>query len=925
MSRCEWKRLDVGIILIFHSLQNDCIVSGVSLYTPNLLLVLAYIESEGNPNNQTALDTPTRKGRHHRQIALEPELRLIDLTTQEEVSNDTLSISRFESLSASDYHLSVLPPIKITPELIQQGALGAIGSGLGTIGSGLYSGVGTVGSGLFTGVETVGQGVWDATMFPTRMLGANRLFSSGGSVRSGSSKVAEEKAGSTKTGRYLSGWLPGFSLPGFGTQSKEVTDVGATLGMKIFICSPYDCVAAVRRNIADKLQWLIKMERYDDAWHILDEHPEAVGTISDTSEASSPPTASKASSTATGPTQQRATTGLADFFADASSVASPAKAKGFNSAAEKEKRRIGELWLQQIIAKDDWRTAGEVAGKVLGTTSRWEHWTWLFIRNKKFDEIAYVVPTLEITPPLPSLIYEFILGNYVSSDRPRFQQLLDLWPSDLFDIGSITTAIEDQINNETAPKDSTDWRILQECLAKLFLAGGRYDDALRAYIRLQDADTALSMVKDHHLLDAVADDIPELVLLRISPEQLRTASNEVLEDLSSDPIKLLVDEATTGVVQPERVVVQLEESSLLVFLFFYLRALWRGEGSQPKVVSKHRFGHTNASANLAADEGKILVEQFADTAVELFADFDRDLLMEFLHYSTAYTFDKAVRVCEHRHFIPELVYLLSKTGQTKKALFLIIDELNDVVQAISFVKDQKDDDLWEDLLEYSMSRPKFISALLAEVGTAINPISLVKRIPSGLEIEGLKDGLKKMIREYDLQDSISTGVAKVLQGEVAVGMEKLRKGRRKGIKFDVTAGGRRARSRERHAKADTKTNAVEEDAIDSHEPAQPTQTPGHCSGCGEAFIDDETETLVGFACGHIYHLSHLLHDPASSQPPSSSPEGFKDAADDDEGRSTTFTRTIGPKVTNARLLRYKIEAVGGCGICKARKAKEAEV
>ena len=859
-------------------------------------------------------------------------MRLIDLTTQEEVSNDTLSISRFESLSASDYHLSVLPPIKITPELIQQGALGALGSGLGTIGSGLYSGVGTVSSGLYSGVETVGQGVWDATMYPTRMLGANRLFTSGGSIRTGSGKLTEEKAGSAKTGRYLPGWLPGFSLPGFGTQSKEITDVGATLGMKIFICSPYDCVAAVKRNFADKLQWLLKMERYEEAWNLLDQFPEAVGTTSETSEASTPPTPSKASSTTTGPIQQRTSTGLADFFADASSVASPTKAKSFNSAAEKEKRRVGELWLEQLASKGDWHTAGEVAGKVLGTTSRWEHWIWLFVKNKKFDEIAYSVPTLELTPLLPSSIYEIILGHYVSFDRPRFQQLLDLWPSDLFDIGILVAAIEDQIQSETAPRDSTDWQILQECLAKLFLAGGRYDDALRAYMHLQDADTALSMIKDHHLLDAVAGDIPELVLLRISPEQLRTASNDILKELSSEPIKLLVDEATTGVVPPERVVVQLEESSHLIFLFFYLRALWRGEGSQPKVVSQHRYGHITASANLAADEGKVLVEDFADTAVELFADFDRDLLMEFLHTSTAYTFDKAVHVCESRHFVPEQVYLLAKTGQTKKALSLIIDELKDVVQAISFVKEQDDDDLWEDLLEYSMSRPRFISGLLAEAGTAINPISLVKRIPSGLEIEGLKDGLKKMIREYDLQDSISTGVAKVLQGEVAVGMETLRKGRRKGIKFDVTAaaaGAKGIKSREGPARQQpeaAKANAVDEAATEeTHDTVLPPLTPGHCSGCGEAFIENETETLVGFACGHIYHLSHILHNPTSSQPPSPPPEGVRDIADDDGSPSQTLTRTIGPKVTNARLLRYKVEAVGGCRICKAQRAKEAEV
>ena len=195
-----------------------------------------------------------------------------------------------------------------------------------------------------------------------------------------------------------------------------------------------------------------------------------------------------------------------------------------------------------------------------------------------------------------------------------------------------------------------------------------------------------------------------------------------------------------------------------------------------------------------------------------------------------------------------------------------------------------------------MSRPTFISGLLAEVGTAINPITLVRRIPSGLEIEGLKDGLKKMIREYDLQDSISTGVAKVLQGEVAVGMERLRKGRRKGIKFDVTAGG--------------KVPVALKAAL--------------CASCGKGFGEDETETLVAFACGHIYHLSHLLYDQASSQPPSRPPEGARDVADDDGTSSATLARTIGPKVTNAVLLRYKIEGIGGCRMCKVRKAKEAK-
>ena len=132
-----------------------------------------------------------------------------------------------------------------------------------------------------------------------------------------------------------------------------------------------------------------------------------------------------------------------------------------------------------------------------------------------------------------------------------------------------------------------------------------------------------------------------------------------------------------------------------------------------------------------------------------------------------------------------MVYLLSKTGETKRALFLIIDKLGDVSQAIAFAKSQNDDDLWDDLLNYSMEKPRFIRGLLEGVGTAIDPVTLVRRIPDGLEIEGLRSGLSKILKEFELQYSISEGAAKILRGEVGIAMETSRTRQRKGVKFDV--------------------------------------------------------------------------------------------------------------------------------------------
>lgn len=294
--------------------------------------------------------------------------------------------------------------------------------------------------------------------------------------------------------------------------------------------------------------------------------------------------------------------------------------------------------------------------------------------------------------------------------------------------------------------------------------------------------------------------------------------------------------------------------------------------------------------------------------------------------------------CEDNNYVPELVYLYSKTGQMKRALYLIIDRLGDVSRAIAFAKDLNDPDLWEDLLKYSMDKPRFIRGLLEEVGTAINPITLVRRIPEGLEIEGLREGLKHIMKEHEIQYSISEGVARVLRSEVAAAQATLRNGQRKGIKFEVVV------KHDDHVDVETKdvpsdqvsvhsgsnvppptaTNGDkmtdDDQTVDEHaslkKPAKKWKA-GHCaaSQCLEPFSQWETETLVGFACGHVYHLTHLLevlhpHDPL-----------LRDVADfgrnyeDEERRGRR--RTIGTKVTHARLLRDRVR--GGCPICHQKQ------
>lgn len=80
---------------------------------------------------------------------------------------------------------------------------------------------------------------------------------------------------------------------------------------------------------------------------------------------------------------------------------------------------------------------------------------------------------------------------------------------------------------------------------------------------------------------------------------------------------------------------------------------------------------------------------------------------------------------------------------------------------------------------------------------------------------------------------------------------------------------------------------------------------------------------MGFACGHVFHLSHL-NDDASTDAPLDHDGADSDRASlttvEDPSFSTAVARTVGPKVITARLIRDRIGQ--GCRICSLAKQVE---
>lgn len=93
--------------------------------------------------------------------------------------------------------------------------------------------------------------------------------------------------------------------------------------------------------------------------------------------------------------------------------------------------------------------------------------------------------------------------------------------------------------------------------------------------------------------------------------------------------------------------------------------------------------------------------------VRLYADFAREKLLPLLRRSDNYPIQEALDICSQRQYYPEMVYLLGRIGNTSDALALMTRELNDMESAIAFCQEHDDEELWNDLINYSLDKPGF--------------------------------------------------------------------------------------------------------------------------------------------------------------------------------------------------------------------------
>ncbi|QPG76010.1 hypothetical protein FOA43_003396 [Brettanomyces nanus] len=426
-----------------------------------------------------------------------------------------------------------------------------------------------------------------------------------------------------------------------------------------------------------------------------------------------------------------------------------------------DRLNIAMKQVNKFVSHDQWREAAEFMGNALKTeveldtkeycghvSEEWNNWLQNFVDAGHLEVISDQLPSeaMNVTDSgISSKYYNLSLNHFLDSgDYATVSELILKWDHKLFDLDDITYRIGEKLKeyDDAGPIDDDDnssdaLRQLRRLYVDLCVEQDRPEICIDHLIRLEDPDL-LQFLDEHHLIGQNLEKLP--TIMRISGEK-RDMTCKDIEKLRKElavNISILVENSHE--LLPADIIKVMDDAGMDYISYLYLERLSKVES--------------------------LLVECLEDEMVELYASYNKAMLSGFLNKHKNYSIEKAIAVCERMHCIPELAFLLSKVGENKKALTLIIDELDNPQMAIQFTESVNDKDLWDYLLDYSMDRPDFVRALMENAGDTIDPLPVVNRIPEGVEIKGLKEALVNITRNMELDDSIYKLILQIIWKEV---------------------------------------------------------------------------------------------------------------------------------------------------------------
>jgi vacuolar protein sorting-associated protein 41 len=305
-------------------------------------------------------------------------------------------------------------------------------------------------------------------------------------------------------------------------------------------------------------------------------------------------------------------------------------------------------YIDYLLQTKQYREAADWCSKTSMDAKSWEEKILFFAIEGQLEEIYEKIP--HSNPKLSAVIYEKVLNEFLKFQNYQiFKYLIKKWPCDIYDLNFLTTAVLDAQNKNKN-------RTLLESIAILYEYQKLYNKSFVIYINLAD-QTVFDFLVKHDLYDCALDNI--IALIDLNKDK---AIDLFVKDIEKFPVKLVANKLASN----------------KHYLHYYLDAMF----------------NENPSAS----------RDFHTMQVVLYAEYERSKLLKFLQNSQYIILAQAQKELQERNLIPEIVYILERMGQIKKAFQLVLHAIKDVNQAIDFCKKHNDKDLWEDLINFSLNK-----------------------------------------------------------------------------------------------------------------------------------------------------------------------------------------------------------------------------
>jgi len=390
---------------------------------------------------------------------------------------------------------------------------------------------------------------------------------------------------------------------------------------------------------------------------------------------------------------------------------------------------VSAQYLETLLGEGRFEEAAAACPRLLGGSAElWEEWAEEFIRRGQLPALLPHLPTGEPCQ-LGAAAYDRVLQTLLDGpdDHDALLRAVQEWPSALYSLIPLIDAVKGaDARGRSSPA-------LLETLAELYVLQGRRDLALGIFLELQRPGT-LEYLETHRLYFAVADKVA--LLMRLDPARA---------------VALLVEHHDE--LPPEEIVAQLEAVE--------------PRGAAGGRVWLHDYLHKLFVKDAQAGA------RYHPMQIELYAEHDPKNLLPFLTSSNHYQLEEALATCERHGLLDEMVYILGRMGNNKRALRIIIERQGDTARAMEFVRQQRDHELWEELMSLGLESPDLMGTLLDHVGGFVDPRELLQRVPPGMAIPGLKAKLTKIITDFRTQAALVEGCNRILRSDRSALAERL--------------------------------------------------------------------------------------------------------------------------------------------------------